>query len=151
MGLVNTSTQVQLSGIVGNCKYSGTVEGIFRANTQIVVKEQGFMRVSPQVDVREQGLVRVSLQVKVGIGTNPPVNAGMWTKESNFKFDFYLFSLPLLKDRVKGSKVSDFQTHWKLFETFKNRFVQQNFRQVGNYLKFVDNYNLMWRQIDELV
>ena len=89
------------------CKYSSTVEGIFRANIQVVVKEQGFMRVSPQVDVREQGFVRVSPQVKVRIGTNPPVNAGMWTKESNFKFDFYLFPLPLLKDRVKGSKVSD--------------------------------------------
>ena len=49
--------------ITGNCwkqQYSGTVEGIFRANTQVVVKEQGFMRVSSQV--------------KVGIGTNPPVN-----------------------------------------------------------------------------
>ena len=80
------------------------MEDIFRESTQVVVKEQEFMRVSPQVDVREQGFVRVSPQVKVGIGTNPPVNARMWTKESNFKFDFYLFPLPLLKDRVKGVK-----------------------------------------------
>ena len=32
-----------------------------------------------------------------------------------------------------------------------DRFGQQNFRQVGTYLKFVDNYNLMWRQTGELV
>ena len=49
--------------------------------------------------------MKVSPQCKVGIGTNPPVNAGMWTKESNFKFDFYLFPLPLLKDKAWGSKV----------------------------------------------
>ena len=85
--------------------------------------------------------MRVSPQVKVGIGTNPPVNAGMWTKESNFKFDFYLFALPLLKDRGKDSKVSN----------FTDRFGQQNFRQVGNYLKFVEDYSLMWRQTGELV
>ena len=32
-----------------------------------------------------------------------------------------------------------------------DRFDQQNFRQVGNYLKFVDNYSLMWRQTGEVV
>ena len=72
-------------------------------NTQVGVRGQGFMRVSPQVTK----------------WANPPVNVGMWTKESNFTFDFYLFPLPLLKDRVKGSKVSDFQTHRKLFETLQ--------------------------------
>ena len=101
MGLVNTSPQMQLQGIVENCASVLAQWKGFLGQTQVVVKEQGFMRLSPQVDVREQGFVRVSPQVKVGIGTNPPVNAGMWTKESNFKFDFYLFPLPLLKENDK--------------------------------------------------
>ena len=72
---MNTSTQGQLWGIIGNC--AGALaqwKGFFRANMQVGVRGQGFMRVSPQV--------------KVGIWANPPVNVGMWTKESNFKFDF---------------------------------------------------------------
>ena len=44
---------------------------------------------------------------------------GMWTVTTNFKFDFYLFPLPLLKDRVWGSKVSDFWICQKLFETLR--------------------------------
>ena len=106
IGLVSTSPQGQLWGIIGNC--TGALpqwKVFFRANTQVGVRGQGFMRVNPQV--------------KVEIWANQPDNLGMWTKDSNFKFDFYLFPLPFLKDRVKGSKVSHFWTHWKLFETLQ--------------------------------
>ena len=104
MGLVNTSPQGQLWGIIGNC-------------AGVLAQWKVFFRENIQVGVRGQGSMRASPQVKVGIWANPPVNVGMWTKDSNFKFDFYLFPLSFLKHRVKGSKVSDFWTHWKLFET----------------------------------
>ena len=35
VGLVRASPQGQLQGIFENCKYSGTVEGIFVVNTQV--------------------------------------------------------------------------------------------------------------------